>query len=87
MLIIIIVELLSVISLSDRIGKGSNLDGERKGEGLIQEDAPSSSLHGSAVTNLTSIREDLDLIPGLDQWVKDPALQWAVMWIIDPARI
>lgn len=33
MLIIIIVELLSVISLSDRIGKGSNLDGERKGEG------------------------------------------------------
>ena len=24
--------------------------------------------------NLTSIREDVDLIPGLARWVKDPAL-------------
>ena len=35
-----------------------------------------SSRHGSAVTNLTSIHEDTDLIPGLDQRVKDPALLW-----------
>ena len=29
-----------------------------------------SSHHGSAVTNVTTIHEDVGLIPGLTQWVK-----------------
>ena len=34
---------------------------------------------GSVETNLTGIREDVSSIPSLTQWVKDPALPWAVV--------
>ena len=33
-----------------------------------------SSHHGSVITNPTKIHGDVGLIPGITQWIKDPAL-------------
>ena len=37
--------------------------------------------------NLTSVREDADLIPGHAQWVEDQLLPWAVVQVAVMARI
>ena len=46
---------------------------------IRQNEKMGSSCCGSAVANWASIHEDASSIPVLTQWVKDPALPWAVV--------
>ena len=57
-----------------RYMQGAEVGGVHLGLTSLENTQLSSSHHGSAVTNLTSIYDGAGLIPGLAQWVKDPAL-------------
>ena len=46
-----------------------------------------SSHHGPAVMNQSRIHEDVGLIPGLTQWVKDLVLPWAAGLVTDMAWV
>ena len=46
-----------------------------------------SSCCGSVEVNLTSNYEDTGLIPDLAEWIKVPALPWAVVYVTDSAQI
>ena len=46
-----------------------------------------SSCRGSVVMNPSRIHEVVGLIPGPAQWVKGPALPWAMVYVTDVAQI
>ena len=55
-------------------GPGGNIWKYTTDKGLISKIHQQEFHCGSAETNLTSIREDTGLNPGLAPWVKDPVL-------------
>ena len=54
---------------------------------IIKESSNRSSHHGAVERNPTRNHEVACLIPGLAQWVKDPVLLWAVVKVVDKARV
>ena len=60
--------------LDQSYGRVDDEEGLIWGYHVIKNDSTQSSHCGSAVMNLTSIRENMGLISGLAQWVKDLVL-------------
>ena len=65
--------------MRNRLNLGSKLSYEVKNLG--------SSHCGSAEINLTSIHDDMGLIPGPTLWIKDPVLSRAVVKFTDVAQL
>ena len=66
--------------------QGSNLNVHQQRNGL-KRCGTGVPIMEQWLTNPTRNHEVVDLIPGLAQWVKDPVLPWAVVWVTDAARI
>ena len=65
--------LLDIMNLFTHLAERRTLNQENQG----------SSCCSSAITKPTSIPEDVGLVPGLAQWIKDPVLSWAVVQVAD----
>ena len=50
------------------------------GARVLEKNKNKGSCCGAAETNLTRNHEVVSLIPGLTQWVKDPAWLWLWLW-------
>ena len=55
--------------------------------GTVKNPTAWNSRCGTEETNPTRNHEVADLIPGLTQWVTDPVLPRAVVWVAEAARI
>ena len=59
----------------------------KKKDAILKIQIFRSLLGGSAVMNPAHVHEDTGSIPGLDWWVKNLALPWAMVQVADTARI